>query len=694
MNMNMNENKPKYVEQALDPGLNPKDGTEISKTPEIGYSKYFTFNKNSTNKYLRDFHIFETRIIDNLPENDIKEDEEKIIDYLYQESSKMSDKDFLELIRYLENEISTSYISDQVKWPKFLSRIISKLSTNKDINCLKKISAEIANKKNDIETKDDGTSYDSKYIAFKNHADNLNTKSLVGEGNKDTYIRWNNQYVWINESGKISISKDFDIKSIDEDINTYGYITSSVNDYFTNDKEIINSFFNIKKNQLDIPDTLGLLLSKSTNLGFIKRIGVDPLEMKPEQVVQFLIWLSSRNQKELPRIEEFTKKYGINGIQAFLSVGQGGDEMGNKILSLGEKLPKESAEKLFAKYGEIIDIVNQTEGNIQEVLKGDKKVTPENIQSIKNSLLKKGKDILVNFSNIANKMKEKDSKIENEEVISKLNEIQKENLIFCSIFESLKKSEEPVYFENIKDLEIKRLDARQIPIEDINEMKKIISENYNDKKELQNTLLKSFQNIFDNSNSNTDLYILKYKDKIVSFCRFDFMHDKHEIYFGSFNVNKNYGNGMIGTAMLDEVVHNMAVDAQGDYLIKADCSAYSPIGAKYIENGFWSSKFYDFAGEPSLAIERDDEFSRDSYTSKKMSKEEIVRISNNEIEKEKFRDMYFTKAKDKEDFQFDKINDENMVLTRYFKDGDSTYLVFEKAKNRKDKSNQEHAYIY
>ena len=41
--------------------------------------------------------------------------------------------------------------------------------------------------------------------------------------------------------------------------------------------------------------------------------------------------------------------------------------MGNRILNLAEKLPKEVAEKIFAKYGEIINSVDKVEEEVKNL---------------------------------------------------------------------------------------------------------------------------------------------------------------------------------------------------------------------------------------------------------------------------------------------------------------------------------------
>ena len=65
--------------------------------------------------------------------------------------------------------------------------------------------------------------------------------------------------------------------------------------------------------------------------------------------------------------KDFFNNFDKNGLKTFLSISSGGKEMGDKILELGEKLEPEVAEKVFAKYGEIIDTADNTETEIKKI---------------------------------------------------------------------------------------------------------------------------------------------------------------------------------------------------------------------------------------------------------------------------------------------------------------------------------------
>lgn len=408
----------------------------------------------------------------------------------------------------------------------------------------------------------------------------------------------------------------------------------------------------------------------------IKEItGIEINKLRIDEQFYFLNYLKFANEETLEKVKEFSHEFSINGFRTFLSIEKGGKEMGDKILALGEKLPTEVSEKLFKKYSEIVEETNTIENTLSEFFKNDRDVSEEQINSIKDSLLKKGKDLLIEFSNLT----EKEQNVNTQEfLINKLDDIKQENIIFSSIFASLKKSGEKISFKDVKDLKLDKVESTdQLTPKEITEMEKIYKENYSDKPELFKTLLQSFKNIIDTGYNHTDFYMLKHKGEIVSFCRFDYHMKEKEVYFGSFNVNKNFGNGMIGSTMLEEVVNTKAHwTGLNGFMMRADCSATAPISSKYIESGFVATQAYELAGELSLEIKRDDGLFSNTFELKGLPIEELKKRDESGML------SGFTHCKQfdsQSDIDFSLL-DKGFILTRYFFDTESKkwWVGFEK----------------
>ena len=115
---------------------------------------------------------------------------------------------------------------------------------------------------------------------------------------------------------------------------------------------------------------------------FIKTdLGFDFTQYTFQEQVYFLNYLKGVSIKKSREIKKFSEDYGHVGVRTFFSISYGGKEMGDKILILGEKLP-EVAQKVFLKYGEIINIANNAEEEIKNIF-GDKEISDKVLTSTK-----------------------------------------------------------------------------------------------------------------------------------------------------------------------------------------------------------------------------------------------------------------------------------------------------------------------
>ncbi len=401
------------------------------------------------------------------------------------------------------------------------------------------------------------------------------------------------------------------------------------------------------------------LLQEEFNINF------DNIPIKEQ--VYFLTSISNRTNETIIPVKNFSKKFGSLGLKTFLSIEQGGKKMGDKILELGkeENLPEEVAREIFTKYGEIIDEVDHIVNVLEEKLKNKLDADPASVTAVKENLLKRAKNLLEKYADNLKK--------DPGEIISELNNLKTDNIVFLSIFQSLHDTKN-IKFEDLKDFEFSNhwLVTEKEEIE----ITEIINKNYkNAPNELRETVLNSFlgsingiQGYYD----NIDIYQLKYKDKVAACCKLDYKYPGEDfdkkVYFGSFNVDPDFANGEIGSAMLERTVDEVAKS----HIIEADCNALSKIGAKYIESGFVAEDFYDFHGWPSFRIIRDDK-NKEKIVGKNLSKEEILsHLSNGLIEKSGKR-VEIVAVEKPEDFTsyFSKLKMENKIVSRYFYDNES-----------------------
>jgi hypothetical protein len=169
------------------------------------------------------------------------------------------------------------------------------------------------------------------------------------------------------------------------DINDQNYLFDLENQLYLRAHPInINDFKHVKNVSIeDIQLFKKVFGSKKFNFD-LNTIGTNL-----DEVLIFLRYTKNANEKDFERILKYKKEYGVS---TFLSLIHGGKEMGDKILILGEKLPKDSAEVLFAKYAELVDIANNVSVELKNTIGKD---APANFEeSVRGHLLIKGKDML------------------------------------------------------------------------------------------------------------------------------------------------------------------------------------------------------------------------------------------------------------------------------------------------------------
>lgn len=365
----------------------------------------------------------------------------------------------------------------------------------------------------------------------------------------------------------------------------------------------------------------------------------------------FLEYIQIQTNKSIKPVKEFTSKYGKNGFRTFLSIEHGGKEMGDKILTLGQKLPEDVAKKLFAKYAEYIDSVDNVESFIESELVG-KKANPETIQKIKETLLLKGRDILLSqYEKVVG------GKFDLEKFEEFINNAKADVDLFKNTFKTTLEENPDTSFENFLNLEATTKNSNEIHGKAITEIKDMIKRNYKDM-DLQNAILESFEKSL--KNPNTKISTLEREGRTIASDRLDFNEDG-SIYFGTFNVDPDYCSAKIGNAFFKSTV----APYMKENIVQADCSIRQPISAYYIESGFVGTKLYDYKGEPSLAIET---MPNKDFESKKLSKNEIMQIFNTGQAQDKYIVKKFaTQSEIVQNYPADKM------LTRFFYDSKSKY---------------------
>lgn len=353
------------------------------------------------------------------------------------------------------------------------------------------------------------------------------------------------------------------------------------------------------------------------------------------------------------KLKNFSEKYSFNGLRTFLSVEHGGKEMGDKILTLAEKLPEDLAKKLFSKYSEYIDSVNTVEDFIKENFSKSDEVN-DLIPKTKEAMFLRGYQLL---RSQADKIEKNEF---NEESFNSSVEQAKTNIdMFKNMFRIAREHDKNTSFEDFSNLNPEEIDSNELNKEDEIQIEEIIKKNY-ENPELQNQVLESFKNSLKNG---TKLNLLRTGKTIIATSRLD-AKNEDTLYFGSFNVDSDYCGSKIGDAFFQATI----MPHMKEKIIEADCSTISPIGAYYIEAGFVGESFYSKGGEPSMSILSKPDA---NFNSKKLSKEEIMNLKENDMIK-------VFKGESQQDLPVEMF-EQGKKLTRYFYDKNTKlwYFAFE-----------------
>ncbi len=440
--------------------------------------------------------------------------------------------------------------------------------------------------------------------------------------------------------------------------------------------------------------------------------GIELKDFNIREQVQFVNFLSSKSIKEVEQVKEFLNgaKDGEaknNRIKAFLSLESGEEEMGGKILKIGGKLDSESADAVFAKYAEIIDIAEKIKTNLEGLFKTKKEISEEEIEKITQQLIKKAGCMLIDFSE-----KIEDGEINDEKKIIRLLENYITDLILTSsIYGTLKKgaNKNDINIEDFKGVSFEKSSMGEITndgelmkiVDDIysktknksvseseienyfqenktsidetekESVKKIIrmieiyQDNYEKTPKLQKILIETFKQKLREGGNNISMYLLIKNKRPYAFCRFGDMGNgkKHA---ASLNVDRIMQESAIGKTFFEECVKR----ENENFIINGECSFRKKIGSTYIDGlGFIATEVYDFEGEPSIKIEKN---KNSSYHYKSYNQEDIIKEHN-----EKFLNNHYKNSDDHFVLKFKENNEECLsvakrllgsgyVMSRYF----------------------------
>lgn len=302
-----------------------------------------------------------------------------------------------------------------------------------------------------------------------------------------------------------------------------------------------------------------ILLWKNKHLreSLEKEFNIQFSDLSLNEQIQVANQLKSLRNKDSEKINKFSHKYGLTGFRTFLSLEHGGKEMGDKIMTLGERLPKNITEKVFKKYSEIIDQTYTTAAVLEE--RFAQKGSPQLISTINDSLLKKAKDLLLESAKNLDKCKDENCEEVGAEIENRLTNIHEENIALASIFKALAQNEIISNVSEVLGMSVDIVKSKDEIKQYQDEIVRIFTENRADyPPELLKETVEEFEQTL-NSMQNTEFYILKNNDEIMSFMGFDKLKNGN-LYWRSFNSRNEIQGLAVGGIFAKELLDEKSKD--------------------------------------------------------------------------------------------------------------------------------------
>ena len=217
------------------------------------------------------------------------------------------------------------------------------------------------------------------------------------------YISSGEVYISNKEITENEVKKVFDFNKYLKNKKKYYYSNYSVKEiYYKDIKAYLEQNFSKVSIDKEYHNEYVLMMQDDFRNLVEEDLHCDILNFSPLEQFHILKYIKSVKNKEIENLKDFTNQFRETGLKTFLSIEQGGKEMGNKILHLSENLPENEAKEVFAGYSNLIDNANILGEKISSrigFLNKDKISESVDINKLPNelidSLMLRAKDVLV-----------------------------------------------------------------------------------------------------------------------------------------------------------------------------------------------------------------------------------------------------------------------------------------------------------
>lgn len=369
------------------------------------------------------------------------------------------------------------------------------------------------------------------------------------------------------------------IEQLEQEGDTMDFFRENAHSLSISDVALI--FNHNDSEQKELVTSYRFLMKKWNREQISQMIHFDITELTLKEQFYFTRFFANKTERSVQLISNFVQRYGHNGLKTFLSLGHGGHDMGQKILDLGERLPPETASKIFEKYTEIIDSVENVLSVAQNNFKSTIDTKPELLQSIEQSLYRRGAETLSQFHENINQNPD--------DIIAELGRINADTITTLSIFKYAAKFGNKLPLEDISGAEFSKKTGNDFNAGEISEMEHIYQvnwKNYGNQQLIQSVIKKFKESLSGDNSDKEELYLFKKSNQINAFVKFSKLHDGVK-YASALNVDQSSKGFGLGETMMDEALYR---EAQNNILL-ATCDPFNESNMRYMEKGFVATGF-------------------------------------------------------------------------------------------------------
>lgn len=284
------------------------------------------------------------------------------------------------------------------------------------------------------------------------------------------------------------------------------------------------------------------------NDAFVERTGVRFNNLDFKEQGAFLSYYKKADDHKKEDLMNFISKHEENGLRSFLSLEHGGQEMGEKILKIGETLSQLDVRRIFKKYVALVDAAGGVESYISEQFESEEDV---NTREIAEKLLVRGKKLL---ELVADNLEMSEESLQ--KILQKIDAVKSDVELFKATVKNVR--EQGGSLDQMKDLQTMTLKGKEIAGDEkmVQKMKDMYSANYEEYPKLQSLLVDSIDKKIASPDTQFHFSIHKEEatgEKVISFLTTKRQKDG-SIYFGSFNTdNEVFGGASLGFSLAEEV---------------------------------------------------------------------------------------------------------------------------------------------